>query len=140
MSSLVLDVADAITAKLNGQTIAGEILTVNRALVVDDKIMTSRELRIVAVPMRIEGSMASRKTRELIITVELGIAKRCTKDEMAHMLELSEAIGEYLDGGTILNGNGRIIAVEYSPIYDAGIFLQYGCFFSIVSITVKVFK
>lgn len=138
MNSLVITMAKAVAEMLNGVTITGETLSAGFRLVVERSIATSKTLRVISVPHELKSSIAGRgNTRDRTVTVDIGLMKRCSEQELEHLVEVTEGIGDYLEGRRI-GDIGRCVAVNYSPIYDSDIFLQQSCFFSLISIDVRV--
>ena len=137
MSSLVISAARAVAEMLNGETISGETLSAVFRLVVERSIASARNLQVICVPHRFESSISGRgNAKERTVTVDVGLMKRCAESELEHLVELTEAIGDYLEGKKI--SAGRCIGVNFSPIYDTDFFLQQSCFFSLISVDIKV--
>ena len=137
-SSLVITLADEVTAKLDGLDIAGKKLSAVRKLIVEQKLPSTRDLFCICVPHALESKIITRgKTKERIIAVDVGIFKRCQESEIADLVTLVETVGDLLESATYKTG--VVLGVEYAPIYDVNMFLQQGTFFARLSVNFKVF-
>ena len=137
-SSLVITLADEVTAKLNGLDIAGKKLSAVRKLIVEQKLPSTRDLFCICVPHALESKIITRgKTKERIVAVDVGIFKRCQESEIADLVTLTENVGDLLESATYKTGVA--LGVEYAPIYDVNMFLQQGMFFARLSVNFKVF-
>ena len=137
-SSLVIALADEVTAKLNGLDIAGIKLSAVRKLIVEQKLPSTRDLFCICVPHALESKIITRgKTKERLISVDVGIFKRCRENEIADLVTLVETVGDLLEAATYKTG--VVLGVEYAPIYDVNMFLQQGTFFARLSVNFKVF-
>ena len=139
MSSLVISAADAVTSILNGRTFGTVTVSAVRKLVVERSLTNSRQLLCICVPHKLESTVISRgRATERTVTVDVGLMQRCAESDLENLIKLTEEIGSFLEGAQSLNG--RCIGVEYAPIYDTEIFLQQSCFFSLISVNIKVFN
>lgn len=137
MSSLVIELADQITAFLNGQTVGGVTLPCVRELIPNRNLGTVKTLCAMVVPHSLESKIIARGgLKERIVRIDIGIVKRATENEIESLLDITQQIGDLLEGRRF--GNGICIEVSYAPLYDAELWLEQQSFFAVVVAKIKV--
>jgi hypothetical protein len=96
--SLVIDIADAVTAELADSTFS-QALTPQRKLLPEFDLADLKDLRVTVVPKTLEVGGATRATQQYEVAVDIGIQKKLGADletEVAALLGLVDEIAAYL--------------------------------------------
>ena len=137
MASIAVQLADEVAARLNGQTVGSTTIPCVRLLIADLKLASVKNLRTIAVPHSLESKIIDRGGRkERIVRVDVGIMKRAAESELDSLLDLTQTIGDLLEGFSFTSG--RCVEVSYAPLYDSEIWLQQHCFFAVIVAKIKV--
>lgn len=102
--SLVIDIADAVTAELNAAppgTFTPSFTAMRRVLPEFD-LAELAELKVSVVPKRVEITGSTRSASQYEIAVDIGIQKKLGKDldsEVAALSTLVDQIADYLRRG-----------------------------------------
>lgn len=138
MASLAINFADQIATFLNGQTV-GDNLTLPciRKLIPERDIASSKTLRAIIVPHSLESKIVARGgMKERIVRIDVGVMKRATESEIEGLLDITQRIGDLLEGKRF--DGGICVEVSYAPLYDVDAWLQQQSFVAVVVAKIKV--
>lgn len=137
MAGIAVQLADEVAERINGKTVGSETLSCVRKLIVDLKLASARTLNVIAVPHSLESKIIDRGIgKSQTVLVDVGVMRRANENELENLLELTQGIGDLLEGFRF--SRGRCIRVAYAPLYDSEIWLQQHCFFAVIVAEIKV--
>ena len=137
MSSLAVALADQIAAFLNGQTIGAVTLPCVRKLIPERDLAGVKTLRAIVVPHSLESKIVARGgLKERVVRIDIGVMKRAAESELDGLLDLTQRIGDLLEGKRF--ESGLCVEVAYAPLYDIDTWLQQQSFFAIIVAKIKV--
>lgn len=137
MASIAVQLADEVASRIDGQTVGSVTVPCVRRLIADLKLASAKNLQAIAVPHSLESKIIDRGIgKERLVHVDIGVMKRAPENELESLLDLTQGIGDLLEGFRF--SCGRCIKVSYAPLYDAEIWLQQHCFFAVIVAEIKV--
>ena len=135
MSSLAKEAAKEIAEFLNGKEFFDEILSAEMKLIPEKNLSLVKELKAVVVPHSFKSSV-NRSTRDREIVLDIGITRRASESELEKMLDITQSVGDLLEGK--LFSAGVCIEIEYAPLYDVDAYIQAQAFISVLSARIRV--
>lgn len=96
------------------------------------------DLRLVALPAGTQHKTLSRSAHEELPKVQIGVLKRCCREELPELLEFVEKLGLGFLNRKI--GNATCVCVAYHPIYSPDHLRERGQFTSVIELTFKASK
>lgn len=104
----------------------------------DYELKDFKSERVVIVPVGIQYSNLTRGTKEVLVTIEIGICKRIKKSELPVMLNRTEDITNTLLNAQLVNARGYIKEVINNPAYDVQSMVSNGTFLTVLQVQVRV--
>ena len=150
--ALVIDIADAVVAELNGEDADfSQAFEAQRRVRPSFELTDLAELRVTVVPKGFEASIASRSLSQYDVQVDIGIQKKFfaktaggdEDTEVPVMCGLVEEIADFLKGKR-LEGTGCSAAwlgpAVNEPIYSTEHLAEKRLFTSVLTLTYRVMK
>lgn len=104
----------------------------------DYELKDFKSERVVIVPVGIQYSNLTRGTKEVLVTIEIGICKRIKESELPVMLNRTEDITNTLLNAQLVNARGYIKEVINNPAYDVQSMVSNGTFLTVLQVQVRV--
>ena len=147
--ALVIDIADAVTAELNGEDADfSQAFEAQRKVRPSFELTDLADLRVTVVPKGFEASVASRSLSQYDVQVDIGIQKKLSAGadedtEVATMCGLVEEIADFLKGRRV-EGEGWSAAwarpAVNDPVYSTEHLAEKRVFTSVLTLTYRVMK
>lgn len=144
--SLILDIADAVTAELNAApagTFDPAITAVRRVLPEFDLAELS-ELKVSVVPKSVVITGSTRSASQYEIVVDIGVQKKLGKNlegEVAHLATLMDQIADYLRRRPLSSAPFAAWAgIANEPVYAPEHLAGQRVFTSVLSVTYRALK
>ncbi len=141
--SLVIDIADAVTAELAGGEFS-QAFAPQRKLLPEFDLADLKDLRVTVVPKAIEASGASRVASQLDVQVDVGIQKKIAADleaEVAELLGLVDEIVQYMTRRPLAAlPNVAWAAASNDPIYAPDHLVNQRVFTSVLTLTYRALR
>ena len=138
MASLAIQLADEVAAYLGGATVGGTALPCVRKLIPESDLSKVKNLQVIIVPHSLESKIVVRGgAKERIVRIDVGVMKRAAESELEGLLELTQGIGDLLEGHRF--SCGLCVEVAYLPLYDVNIWMQQQSFLAVVSAKIRVY-
>ena len=143
--ALVIDIADAVVAALNG---GQQVFTAERRVRPNFELTDLTDLRVTVVPKGFEASVASRSLSQYDVQVDVGIQKKLAAGaeedaEVATMCGLVEEVADFLKGKR-LEGTGWsaswVRPAVNEPVYSTEHLAEKRVFTSVLTLTYRVMK
>ena len=146
--ALVIEIADALVALLNGQTFSPAFVAVRRvrpSLKLDE--MTGGPY-VTVLPKGFEAGLASRALSQYDVQIDIGVQQKLPADEdeehtVAYMCGLVEDIADFLKDKS-LTGTGWqafwLTPATNDPIYSVDHLAEKRLFTSVLTMTYRVLK
>ena len=144
--SLVIDIADAVTAELNAAPpdTFSEAFTAVRMVLPEFDLADLAELKVTVVPKSVEITGATRATSQYEIAVDVGIQKKLGKDldtEVAALGTLVDEISDYLRRRQLAQTPWAAwSAIRNEPVYAPEHLAQERVFTSVLTVTYRAMK
>jgi hypothetical protein len=147
--SLVTDIADAVTAELNGAPTGtfGQAFTAQRRVLPVFELADLAELKVTVVPKGLRITGATRSVSQYEITIDIGIQKKLApgnKDldtEVATLGTLVDEIADYLRRRPLSQVPGAAwVSITNDPIYAPEHLLEQRVFTSVLTVTYRAMK
>jgi hypothetical protein len=147
--ALVIDIADAVVALLNGDGADfSQDFEAQRRVRVSFELADLADLRVTVVPKSVETSTASRSLSQYDVQVDVGIQKKLAAGadedaEVATMCGLVEEVADFLKGKR-LEGTGWSASwarpATNDPVYSTEHLAEKRVFTSVLTLTYRVMK
>ena len=147
--ALVIDIADAVVALLNGEDADfSQDFTAQRRVRPSFELTDLAELRVTVVPKAMETSTASRSLSQYDVQVDVGIQKKLPAGadedvEVATMCGLVEEIADFLKGKALEGTGWRAVWAQPAtndPVYSVEHLAEKRVFTSVLTLTYRVMK
>ena len=143
--ALVIDIADAVVAALNGSQ---QVFTAERRVRPNFELADLADLRVTVVPKGFEASVASRSLSQYDVQVDIGIQKKLPAGadedtEVPVMCSLVEEIADFLKGKPLEGDGWRASWVRPAvnePVYSTEHLAEKRVFTSVLTLTYRVMK
>jgi len=143
--ALVIDIADAVVAALNG---GQQVFTAQRRVRPNFELTDLADLRVTVVPKGFEASVASRSLSQYDVQVDIGIQKKLPAGadedtEVPVMCSLVEEIADFLKGKPLEGDGWRASWVRPAvnePVYSTEHLAEKRVFTSVLTLTYRVMK
>ena len=119
MSSTVIDIADAVTASLNGSTFSPSFTAVRKYVPVSD-YADMEKLQVTVVPRTVDITRADRLKDYFETTVDIGIQQRVEADDTVRvdmLMLLVEAIIDFLRSKALTSPVASWRRITNDPVY-----------------------
>jgi len=144
--SLVIDIADAVTAELNAAppgTFTPSFTAVRRVLPVFD-LADLADLKVSVVPKRVEITGSTRSASQYEIAVDIGIQKKLGKDldsEVAALSTLVDQIADYLRRRPLGAAPfASWVSISNEPVYAPEHLAEQRVFTSVLTVSYRALK
>ena len=143
--ALVIDIADAVVAALNGSQ---QVFTAERRVRPNFELADLADLRVTVVPKGFEASVASRSLSQYDVQVDVGIQKKLAAGaeedaEVATMCGLVEEVADFLKGKPLEGDGWRASWVRPAvnePVYSIEHLAEKRVFTSVLTLTYRVMR
>lgn len=150
MAAVVIEIADAVVAELNGATLSMPF-TAERRYVPRFKLRKNQPgegadlpdletLRVSVVPRGLSAATLARRSHDFDYLVDVAVQKRLEDDEPATVdpyMRLPEEIIDLFRGGTLSGLDAKCVAVANEPIYAPEHLNDSNVFTSVVTLTFR---
>lgn len=138
--SVLIDIADAVVAELNGASFA-EPFTAERRALPGRELKDLATLRVTVVPKAVEINGASRSASAHDYQVDIGVQKKLGSDleaETAEMLDLVESIADHLRRRNL--PMAVWVRTVNEPVYAPEHLAEQRTFTSVLTVTYRVLR
>ena len=143
--ALVIDIADAVVAALNGSQ---QVFTAERRVRPNFELADLADLRVTVVPKGVEITGASRSLSQYDVQVDVGIQKKLPAGsdedaEVATMCGLVEEVADFLKGKPLEGDGWRASWVRPAvnePVYSTEHLAEKRVFTSVLTLTYRVMR
>ncbi len=144
--SLVIDIADAVTAELNAAspgTFTPSFTAVRRVLPEFD-LADLADLKVSVVPKRVEITGSTRTASQYEIAVDIGVQKKLGKDldsEVAALSTLVDQIADYLRRRPLSSAPfASWVSISNEPVYAPEHLAEQRVFTSVLTVSYRALK
>ena len=141
--SLVIDIADAVTAELAGGAFS-QAFTPQRRVLPAFELADLAELRVTVVPKAVEITGSTRSVSQYDVQVDIGIQKKLGTDldaEVADLCGLADEIEEYLRQRPLSAAPYAVwVRTANEPVYAPEHLLEKRAFTSVLTLTYRAMK
>lgn len=144
--SLVIDIADAVTAELNAApagTFDPAIAAVRRVLP-EFELADLAELKVSVVPKSVQITGSTRAASQYEIAVDIGVQKKLGKDldgEVAALSTLMDQIADYLRRRSLTAAPfAAWVGITNEPVYAPEHLAEQRVFTSVLTVTYRAMK
>ncbi len=144
--SLVIDIADAVTAELNAAppgTFTPSFTAMRRVLPEFD-LADLADLKVSVVPKRVEITGSTRSASQYEIAVDIGIQKKLGKDldsEVAALSTLVDQIADYLRRRPLSSAPfASWVSISNEPVYAPEHLAEQRVFTSVLTVSYRALK
>jgi len=137
--ALITDIADAIVAALNGQTLSQPVTAV-RAYRAAFDLQEIKDLHVTVVPKGVELTTAGRGLAQTDVQIDIGVQKKLASGDDAEIDELMGLVQEIAEfiRATRQFGNAVWVKSENTPIYSQEHLGELRQFTSVLTLTLRV--
>jgi len=138
--ALVIDIADAVAAELDGGSFSEEF-TPERRVLPDFDLAEMAGLKVTVVPKGVEIAGASRSLSQHDVQIDVGVQKKVGSDldaEVAALCGLVEEIAAFLKGRRLTAAAWVRTANE--PVYSPDHLAEKRLFTSVLTVTYRAMK
>ena len=141
--ALVIDIADAVAAELDGGSFSEEF-TPERRVLPDFELADLAGLKVTVVPKGMEIAGASRSLSQHDVQIDVGVQKKIGSDldtEVAALCGLVEEIAAFLKGHRLAGLAGVAwVRTANEPVYSPEHLAEKRLFTSVLTITYRAMK
>lgn len=144
--SLVIDIADAVTAELN-EAPAGTFdlaITAVRRVLPEFELADLAELKVSVVPKSVVITGSTRAASQFEIAVDIGVQKKLGKDldaEVAALSTLMDQIADYLRRRSLTAASfAAWVSIANEPVYAPEHLAEQRVFTSVLTVTYRAMK
>jgi len=141
--SLVIDIADAVTAELAGGTFS-QAFTPERRVLPFFELADLAALKVTVVPKAVEITGSTRSVSQYDVQVDIGIQKKLGSDldtEVAELCGLVDEIAEYLRQRPLAAAPYAVwVRTANEPVYAPEHLLEKRAFTSVLTLTYRAMK
>jgi hypothetical protein len=144
--SLVIDIADAVTAELNAAP-AGTFdpaFNTERRVLPEFGLEDLAELKVTVVPKGVEITGSTRAASQYEIAVDIGVQKKCGKDldtEVAALATLVDQIADHLRRRPLSAAPfAAWVGITNEPVYAPDHLAEQRVFTSVLTVTYRAMK
>ncbi len=144
--SLVIDIADAVTAELNAAPPAtfDPAITAVRRVLPEFDLAELAEMKVSVVPKRVVITGSTRAASQYDIAVDVGVQKKCGKDldlEVATLTTLMDQLADYLRRRSLNAAPfATWVNIANEPVYAPEHLAQQRVFTSVLTVTYRAMK
>ncbi len=146
MGAIVIDIADAVVAELNGDDFS-QAFTAQRRVRPSFELADLADLRVTVVPKGVEITGASRSLSQYDVQVDIGIQKKLPAGadedtEVPTMCGLVEEVADFLKGKPLEGDGWRAswVRTANEPVYSTEHLAEKRVFTSVLTLTYRVMK
>jgi len=145
--ALVIDIADAVVALLNGGSFS-QAFEAERRVLPSFELSDLADLRVTVVPKAVETLTASRSLNQYDVQVDVGVQKKLPSGgdvdaEVATMCGLVEEIADLLKGKALEGTGWRAVWARPAvnePVYSTEHLAETRVFTSVLTLTYRAMK
>jgi len=141
--ALVIDIADAVAAELDGGSFSEEFAPERRVLP-DFELADLAGLKVTVVPKGVEVAGASRSLSQHDVQIDVGVQKKLGSDldtEVASLCGLVEEIAAFLKGHRLADVPGAAwVRTANEPVYSPEHLAEKRLFTSVLTVTYRAMK
>jgi len=147
--ALVIDIADAVVALLNGDDADfSQVFEAERKVRPSFELADLADLRVTVVPKGFEASVASRSLSQYDVQVDVGVQKKLPAGadedtEVATMCGLVEEVVDFLKGKALEGEGWRAVwarPATNDPVYSTEHLAEKRVFTSVLTLTYRVMR
>ena len=144
--SLVIDIADAVTAEINAAAPGtfSEAFTSERRVLPEFGLEDLAELKVTVVPKRVEITGSTRATSQYEIAVDIGVQKKLGKDldtEVAALGTLVDEIADYLCRRQLTAAPfAAWVSIANEPVYAPDHLAEQRVFTSVLTVSYRAMR
>jgi len=141
--ALVIDIADAVAAELDGGSFSQEF-TPERRVLPDFELADLAGLKVTVVPKGVEITGASRSLSQHDVQIDVGVQKKLGSEldaEVAALCGLVEEIAGFLKGHRLTGAPGTAwVRTANEPVYSPEHLAEKRLFTSVLTVTYRAMK
>jgi hypothetical protein len=138
--ALLIDIANAVAAELNGSVIWPEGVTAVMNLKPEFELKDLKNLKVTVVPRALKLSSETRRDGGREVKVDIGVQRKTADpDILAELFQLVEDIAGLFERKRLSQYQHAVcVGIENDPIYDPEHLRQMRQFTSVITLTFKV--
>ena len=141
--ALIVDIADAVVAELNGGTFS-QTLEVVRLYRPQFDLAEMKDLHVTVVPKGVEAATVSRSVVQYDVSVDVAVQKKLeteTNDEIDPLVNLVEEIATFFRLRRLAEyPNASWLGTTNEPVYSPGHLEELRQFTSVLTLTFRVVR
>jgi len=144
--SLVIDIADAVTAELNSAPPGtfSQAFTAERSVLPVFELSDLASLKVTVVPRSVQITGSTRSASQYEIDIDIGVQKRVGKtvdDDVETLSTLVDEIADYLRRRPLQQIPGAVwVSIGNEPVYAREHLAEQRVFTSVLTVTYRAIK